>query len=155
MRTHAGMSWQQAVAKAESFLAINQPELIFYHSDYDDMAELPWEHVTSMRVGGTHRFDMDTTVTFTAKHPSGLTFVWFFDIEPREANGKPRYYLDLDGVRRVLEFLPLPVKHEFQDYLAKCAEAVHKQAVEFWEHAQKEFQDEETLRQMAAAKFGE
>lgn len=155
MRAQAGMPWHQAVQKADSFLAVGQRELMIWHDEVTDLAILPWEYVTKMETGGMHRFDMDTSVTFTAQHPCGLSFTWFFDVEPREATGKPAYYLNLPDIKRVLGFLPLPIKHQFQDYLAKCADAVHKQAVEWWGYAQKEFQDEETLRQMATARFDE
>ena len=82
---------------------------------------------------------IDTSVWFLATEPeSGIKMRWSFNIEPRSANGKGTYYIDVEGCQRVLNLLPEPSKTQFRKYLVKCANEIQKQVDELLTHVDRE-----------------
>lgn len=126
MMTGKEKPWTQIVEEAAHYKAIGVTEI--YLGTREDV---PWEYARFCDEGGTHRLDIYTSVTFTADHPCGITFKWFFDIEDRKASGSFRYMIDVPGCRRVLAMLPKKARASFQKYLATAAEAVQKKADEY------------------------
>jgi hypothetical protein len=142
--------WRDAIQKAETYRDVGITELSISH-DAPAWGE-PWEYVTEVSPGGSHRLDIDTTVRFRADHPCGLSFSWWFDIEPRSANGSGHYQIDVPGVRKVLTFLPPDKRQVFQTYLTAYANSVLAHALEGWKWVQTEFQTADTLRRLGDAK---
>ena len=105
---------------------------------YLSEGEMPWHLATSCRAGGSHRLDIDTSVWFDGTSPSGIPLRWSFSIEPRSANGRGAYYIDVQGCRSVLAKLSDPCKSQFRQYLGKCAVAVAKQVRDWEEEIERE-----------------
>ena len=145
------INWHEAVAKADLYKLIGQNEIHLYHDLGEGEWDRPWEYVTEVRPGGSHRLDIDTSVWFTATHPSGLSIRWTFDIEPHTANGSGTYHIDAAGCRKVLSLLPIDQRQAFQDYLTACSNSVLKHAQEGWKYVQREFHDAEILRRLGDA----
>lgn len=139
-------SWREAVEKAESYKAVGQAEVWL---DKRDLGEYPWEFATRCSAGGSHRFDMDTSVWFYAEHPSGLTFRWSFDLEPASANGTDSYQIDRTGVARVLGLLPAPAAVLFRDYLRESSKSVLRQANQYLDTAHRLYGDAAILGRLA------
>jgi hypothetical protein len=138
--------WREVVEQAEHYLAIGEPQ-VYLHGCTD----YPWEYVTRLEPGGSHRLDMDTSVWFTAEHPSGLSLRWTFDMEPRSANGSGSYHIDTDGVRAVLRALPTEARGLFRAYLRTCADKVQAKATEWRQIAERQATDAQTLYDLAAS----
>ena len=113
-------TWQEIVKLAKTYLKLGQDE---HYLDRDN-GDFPWEFVVSCEPGGGHRMEIDTSVHFKAKHPSGLTFSWFFEIEPYGSNGHGYYTIDLEGCQKVLKRLKGEGKKIFVEYLRDCAHKV-------------------------------
>lgn len=112
----------------------------------------PWQYVTSVEEGGSHRLDINTSVWFRAKEPtSGITFRWTFDIEPYSANGSGSYHIDVGSCKRVLALLPPEGRVLFREYLAKCAAAVKSKGDEWMECAMRQQRDARILQDLATA----
>lgn len=135
-------SWREIVAKAEAYIALDQIEHYLYFSHDGDY---PWQYAVSCQHGGSHRLDIYTDVRFRAEHPSGLNFVWSFDIEPYSANLSPKYEIDIESCLKVLSLLTDPVKAQFEKYLLDCAKVVRKNAVKYDEIARREHKTADDL----------
>jgi len=134
-------TYEEAIKKADHFLAIGKREI------YLSEPPFPWEHTLSVEPGGSHRLDIATNVWFRAKEPkTGLEFRWAFDIEPREANGKGHYMIDVEGCIRTISLLPEAIRLDFQKYLDECAKEVEKNAKELADMAGREFYSAIQLR---------
>lgn len=130
------------VRDASHYKAIGETDIYLFR----DVSTLPWEFVTHVEEGGTHRLGIPTSVRFTALHPCGLTFSWTADIEPLDANGSSSYHIDVDGIQRILAKIPSSAAEKFSAYLAKCADAVEKRAAEFQSQANERYGAAEALR---------
>lgn len=140
-------SWEEHAKLAEAYRKIGSTKIYLHHAD-----DYPWQFVDSVEPGGSHRLEISTDVRFTAKHPSGLTFSWSFDIEPANANGKGGYHIDVEAIQRVLIKLPMKPATEFVKYLKACAEAVEKKANEYQQEAQRQYGAANALRNATVAK---
>ena len=99
-------SYQEVKDKANSIKNLGLGEV------YLSKGEYPWELATSCEPGGSHRLGIDTSVWFRATDPeTGIPLRWSFDIEPRSANGKGTYRINVDGCRGVLSCLKEPAQH--------------------------------------------
>ena len=135
------MTYKEAIKNAKHLKAIGQTK-VYLRDDHD----FPWEHVTSVEPGGSHRLDMATSVWFQAKDPAtGLVFQLSFDIEPYTANGKGHYEIDAHACRNVMSKLHGEARKLFSDYLAGCAAKVEAKAKEWNEITRKQFKDAEIL----------
>src|SRR4029077_7504296 len=114
--------WRDLVKLAPKYLELGQVEHYLDH----DANDYPWEFVTKVESGGSHRLDMETSVWFSAVPASGLQFRWSFEIEFREANGKGYYMIDTDKCASVLASLSPDGKHKFKAYLKRCAKTVNE-----------------------------
>lgn len=135
-------TWQDRVEKAKHYRATDNTRLFLSDDDLDDR---PWEYVTSLKTGGSHRLDLDTSVQFEAIHPSGLTFTWFLDLEVRDANGRSHYIVATDRIAKVLGLLRGVPRTDFADYLRQCAGKLRENAAKFTEIAAKEYGDASLL----------
>lgn len=130
-------SWREIVKKAAAYLALDQTEHYLYMDrardigDKIDIADYPWEFVTSCESGGSHRLEMSTSVRFEAKHPTGLIFHWVYDIEPHNSNGAGHYIIDIKGCQAIMKYLKPKMRKEFSDYLKECAVKVSAKAEEW------------------------
>ncbi len=134
-------SYQDVLDGAEALTKLGFDEV------YISKGEPPWDIATSCKNGGTHRIGIATSVWFYAEGrdlPCKLR--WSFDLEPREANGKETYFIDVDGCRRVLSLLPLAVAADFRGFLVLAAEGVEAQAKELTETATREYGTAALLR---------
>lgn len=116
---------------------------------FSDMVNFPYELVTEVRPGGSHRIDISTSVWFKAPLPEGITLEGGFDIEHREANGKGYYSLDTEGIASVLIRLSPKGRTEFSRYLLDCAEKVDEKGKEYLSLAQRQMGDAAVLRTLA------
>ena len=126
-------TYQEVKEKANAIKDIGYKEI------YLDTPPYPWEHVVTCERGGSHRLNIATSVWFRAVDPeSGISLRWSFDIEPRSANGRGTYYIDVDGCHDVLDKLTGLARNQFQEYLLSCAKEVEKQANELQQEASRE-----------------
>lgn len=137
----AHKTWQEIVKKAKAYLALDQAD---HYLDRDD-GSFPWEFVTSCEPGGGHRMEIDTSVRFRAVHPSGLTFSWYFEIEPHEANGKGHYIIDLEGCQETLKHLKGKGRKAFSEYLKTCAHKVAAKADEWKKITEEQYKTADDL----------
>jgi hypothetical protein len=141
------MNYKQAIENAEHLKALGQTEVSIMSNDD---GEPPWHLATECEPGGSHRFDMATSVWFRGKDPeTGLRFRWTFDLEPWSANGKGTYEIDTSGAREVLSALPAAAATKFRAYLADCSAKVMKQALEYQSAADRLYRDANTLTALA------
>jgi len=132
--------WQKYAKLAEHYQAIDETRIHLYGE-----GEKPWQYVTNVEPGSTHRLDIATDVRFTAL-TDGLEFSWSFDIEPRSANGKSGYCIDIEGIQKVIAKLPRAAANQFVIYLNSCAAAVEKKADEYQEEAKRQYGTAQALR---------
>lgn len=139
-------NYKEAIQKAHALHEIGQVEV--YLSEKTD---LPWHLVTKCEPGGSHRLDIDTDVWFYAYDPSvELTFRWSFDIEPRSANGKGVYQIDIVECEKVLNKLPPTAKDGFKKYLLNCADSIAKHVDELESYLNKEKDSVRALRVLSS-----
>lgn len=125
------MSFSRAIAQVEHIKALGDHEVWLDSSSTD----LPWSYVTEVEPGGCVRMDINVSLRFSARHPSGLIFHWLFDIESRDANGSCTYKIDVAACTRVMELIPGPVKSQFAIIFKHNARVVKKKADEFFKAA--------------------
>lgn len=130
-------TWREIIKKAAAYIALDQTTHYLYMDrakdigDMIDIADYPWEFVTSCESGGSHRLDMYTSVRFEAVHPTGLIFHWTYDIEPHSSNGAGHYIVDIKGCQTILKLLKPKMRKEFSEYLKECASKVSTKADEW------------------------
>jgi hypothetical protein len=137
-------TYQSAVENAAHYKAIGKTDIYLFAGPF------PWEHVTKVEPGGSHRIDMATDARFHADDPCGLSFRWTFDIEPRSASGKGHYEIDVGGCHAVLAKLPEAARRAFRDYLSQCADKVAARAEEYQALADKQRSAARALIEAAA-----
>ena len=115
----------------------------------------PWDRVTLVKPGGTHRLDMETSLRFEYAHPEGVTFSWFIDVESRDANGSGSYRFEVERLAQILAKLPAPAAKQMQEYLARAADTVQAKGDEWMSIVQKQYGDAEVLRSLAARSTSE
>jgi hypothetical protein len=118
------LTFAVAVREAEALRRLGQTTVYLDSSDPD----LPWTSVTACNPGCTHRNGICVSLTMTAEC-AGLTFRWFVDIEPRNADGKPM--IDVTFCRRIAALLPQKPRGEFATHLADCSAKCAEFAAEF------------------------
>jgi len=138
------IDWQKAVKNAEHYKALDIKRIYLF-----DECDKPWKFVTSCEPGGSHRLEISTDIRFVAKHPCGLQFDWCFDIEPRSADGKSGYYIDVEGIQRVMELIPLAARASLSEYLKECADKVEAKADDYQEEAKRQYGAAAALRKSA------
>lgn len=138
--------WMKAVELAEHYKALGQADDIYLYGQLD----CPWGYVTGFSAGGSHRLEIATGVSFVAKHPSGLTFRWNFELEPHSADGSGSYHIDMDGILGVLDKLPPAMAVSFKAYLRALSEPVLKRAKEWADSAERQQRVGDTLFALGA-----
>ena len=133
-------SYEEVEQKADAI------ELIGLGDIFLSEGEMPWQLADSCESGGSHRIDIDTNVWFRGVSESGIPIRWSFDIEPRSANGKGTYEINVEGCHEVLAKLKEPCRSQFQHYLNDCANAVEKQARELAGAVEREMRVVKALR---------
>ena len=129
--------------KGEHFKALGVTEVYLSEGPY------PWELVSKITPGGTHRLDISTSVWFYGTDPkSGLELRWSFDIEDRQANGKGYYEINQKECCRILGILPPIPKGQFREYLIDCAKSIEKNAKEYLDISKREFNTAKVLRSL-------
>lgn len=142
------MTYKEALKAVKHLKAIGETS-IWLRGD----SEKPWQHVTKVEGGGSHRLDMNTSIWFEAVEPkTGLSFRWRFEIEPMEANGKGHYEINATACRAVMGKLEGKARKMFSDYLATCAAKVRSKGEEWKRITDRQFRDAETLEQLAASR---
>lgn len=101
---------------------------------------VPLNKVTSVREGGTHRFDIATDIILSWTE-EGLNFTVRFDLETREANGKSQYALVPSRVADVLAQLQSEPASQLKAILVADAAKVRAQADEYFGYAQRLYGD--------------
>lgn len=122
------IDWKEAVKLAEHYKATSNTNL---YLDGKGEADLPWEYVTAVTAGGSHRLGISVSSHITASHPCGLEFFWYIEFEKPEANGTGSYHIDVERLDRIMQRLPFKAKAQFQKQLTETAEAVSKNAAEY------------------------
>lgn len=130
-------TWTQALETVEHRLALGMTD-VYLGSDAATYDSLDWSKCVGMDTGGSHRLDISTSVQFQFED-KGLKGRWYFEIEPRSANGSSHYHIDVAGIQRILAVLPAYPLSQFKKYLNDCATAVEKRADEYQEIATKEY----------------
>lgn len=138
------MTYQEAKQKATTLRELGQTEV------YLNGGEMPWEYVTSVEPGGSHRLEISTSVWFKALCPeTGLRFRWSFDIEPYSANGKGSYEIDSESCRNVTKKLSGDALADWRNYLRDCAEKVRSKGEEWRIVADKQLTDAALLSDLS------
>ncbi len=138
------MTYDEAKKKATALQELGQTSV------YLRGGEMPWEHVTSVEPGGSHRLEISTSVWFKAKCPeTGLEFRWSFDIEPLSANGKGSYEIDAAACRNVTSKLKGDALAAWREYLRECAEKVRSKGDEWRKIADKQLTDAALLADLS------
>ena len=109
----------------------------------------PWEVVTSLRPGSSHRLDMATSINCEYEHPSGMTFFWFLEIEEEGSNGSSAYQIDTTRLGGIIARLPDGPRQVLCAYLLESAGKVETRGEEFMEGARRQFGDAAALRSLA------
>ena len=127
--------------KAEHFKALEFSEVYLSEGPY------PWNLVSKIAPGGTHRLDISTSVWFYATDPdSSINLRWSFAIEDRSANGKGYYEINKEECFKILQLLyPIP-RDQFRKYLIDCAKSIEKNAREYLDVSNREFETARILR---------
>lgn len=139
------ITYAQAVENSDALKKLGQTNIYLGHED-----SVPWEFVTKVEPGGSHRLEIATSVWFTAEHPTGLTFSWSTDVEEREANGRGYYMMMPDKCRHIMDRLPTMARQQFRAYLSDCATKVLAKAAEWRAHVERQENDGRALAALAA-----
>ena len=131
-------TYTQAVANAKHYLAVGQTDIWLGSATEKNFASFPWNEVTKIDGGGSHRLDMATSLWFLAKHASGIIPRWSVDLEDRSASGKGYYEINTALIEKIFPELPLQAQKEFSAILRKDAALLLKNAREYEEIAEKE-----------------
>lgn len=138
------VQWRDAVKNAEAYKAIGETTVYLERGPLDSY---PWELAVRVADGAGWRMDIPVSITFEADHACGLTFLWFWDLELREANGKSGYHIDLPGIVATLARLEgTPAGTAFLLYLQRAADVLEKTAREALEFARGQYGQERLLR---------
>jgi len=120
--------WAQAIKLAKHYKAIGQTDIYLDR----DSEEKPWSFVTAANPGGAIRMGSQISCEFRAAHaPSGLSFRWYVDLEPRDADGSGELQIDVDALREILRKLPEKPARQFRKQLAQLAIDCKKQSDEW------------------------
>lgn len=123
------LTYKKAVEKAIALKDLGQTKLFL--SGRCGGTDYPWHLVTECHAGGTHRLGIPVSVNFCAEDSEvGLTFVWFFDIEKRDANGSGSFDIDTEACRWAMSQLPEAARSSFRQFLLATAKAVRERAAE-------------------------
>lgn len=133
-------NFKHAVANRDHYLAIGMSQM------YLDVGPYPWHLVTDVEPGGTHRFDIATSVNFTARVDEEFSVRWSFDIEPHSVTGVSGYRIDVEGCEDALQRLSRVGKTKFRKLLVGCAQAVEAKGAEYMAAGQKQLDDAKLLR---------
>lgn len=137
--------FRDCLKKADAYKAIGQTRIYLY-----DGSVFPWEHVTKVEPGGSHRIDISTSVRLTA-HIGGLEFSWSFDIEDRDANGKGHYEINVGKCREILGKIPDAARAQLREYFAECAGKVQEKGQEWQKIADRQKRDADLLHSLATS----
>jgi len=133
----AEYTWKQHLTLANAHKALGHKEI---YLSGDKIEDKPWHLVTKCEPGASHRLEIATSVWFYAKdEKTGLEFRWSFDLEPRSANGKGNYEINVTGIQHVISLLPEVAKASFKSYLVSSAKAVRANANKYSQIAQDEY----------------
>lgn len=136
-------SWKDDVELAEHYLAIDSTSLHLFDQD-----DYPWEFVTKAEPGGSGRYNLTTSITVRAEHPSGLSFSWFVDLERPESSGPGHYQVDAAGMVGLMARLKPAIRASLRDYFTDCAAKVREQADERLAIAQRLYADAIVLEKL-------
>lgn len=139
------MTIDDYIARLPHYEALGQTRVVLR-----DVDEPPWELATGISVAGAHRFDITTWIEVQYAQPSGVTFVWFFEIEERGSNGAAGYRIDVERVVKAGDRLTGAAREQFINYLAESAESVDEQGRDYLNLARRQFGDAGALRAVVA-----
>lgn len=138
------LTYEKAIQNAAALKAIGQTRIHLFGKDMDP----PWHIASKCVSGSSFRNSVPVSAQFSG-FKDGLEFTWFFDLEPRDANGKPGgTRIGLDACKEVLSKLKGPALVQFREYLSSCAGLVKKQGDEYQEVADRLFRDAAVLRDL-------
>lgn len=121
-------NWKDVVKKAKNYKAVGQDRI---YLDRQKNLDYPWDFVTKVEPGNLHRYSTHISVSFTAKHKSGLEFQWSVDYEPHSASGTGTFKIDTDLLKKVGYLVPASKRADFLTVIGESAKAVEKQADEY------------------------
>lgn len=139
------LDYRDALKKADAYKAIGQTRIYLY-----DGSVYPWEHVSKVEPGGSHRLDIATSVRFAAVI-DGLEFNWSWDIEDRSANGKGYYEINVGACREVMGKVPEAARQQLREYFAECAGKVQEKGQEWQRLADRQKRDADVLHSLASS----
>jgi hypothetical protein len=140
--------YRHVLAHADAYKTARRSRV---YLDSDQGGELPWHLVTTVEPAGHRRIDMWVSFLFKATDPaSGIQFVWFLDIEAKEANGSGYYQISDSQIRRTLALLPAAPREQFRTCLAECAAKVQEKWREYQRIADMQKRDADVLHRLAA-----
>lgn len=139
------LDYRECLKKTEAYKSIGQSRIYLY-----DGSVYPWEHVSSVTPGGSHRLDISTSVRFEACI-DGLEFSWSWDIEDRDANGKGHYEINVGRCREIISKLPKPARAKMRAYFAECAGKVQEKGQEWQKIADRQKRDAGVLHELATS----
>lgn len=137
------LDYRDCLKKADAYKSIGQTRIYLY-----DGSVFPWEQVSEVEPGGSHRLDISTSVRMTA-FIDGLEFSWTWDIEERSANGKGHYEINVGACREVMSKLPARARRQLREYFAECAEKVQEKGREWQKIADRQKRDADILHSLA------
>lgn len=141
---NADMTYAKALKNADALKALGQTRVHLFAKD----VEPPWHIASKCEAGSSFRLSVPTSAQFHGEQ-DGLTFTWFFDLEPRDANGRSGgTRIDMGACKSVLKKLKGPALVQFREYLSSCAGMVKKQGDEYQEVADRLFRDAAVLRDL-------
>lgn len=103
----------EALAKRDHLIALEQTDIWLYR---EAEAEFPYDKVTRVEAGSTHRLSGPSSAALFAEI-DGLTFRISIDFEGRDANGKGVSLFDRSRLRDVMRRLPAAGRAQFAKML--------------------------------------
>lgn len=138
------MTYEKAIQNVAAFKAIGQTKIHLFGRN----TVPPWHIATKCESGCSYRNSVPVSAQFYGEQ-DGLTFTWFFDLEPRDSNGTPGgTRIDMDACKAVLKVLRGPALVQFREYLSTCAGLVKKRGDEYQAGADRLFRDAAVLRDL-------
>lgn len=145
-------TYAQYVEQAQLYKQIGQTDVRLGYVKREDLDSLPWHLVRHIEEGAAHRLEIATSIHFRANDPCGLTFSWFVDMEPYEANGSNYYQLSVSTIEQIRQRITdIVARSEFDAYLSECLASMRNKLSE-WQAAVE--RQERDIRSLSAVLSG-
>lgn len=135
------MTYSTAISNVDALKRLGTTQVYLARNDPD----IPWHIATKCEPGSMYRMGTYVDVQFSGEQ-DGITFIWYFDIEPFSASGSATYQINTEGCASVMSKLPPTVRKMFRARLAECAGKVEAHANEFVAVADRQFATARALR---------